>query len=47
LGSDPQSLKIAINKLLSNQWKTGAIPKFWDGKTSQRIVEVLSVFLKK
>jgi UDP-N-acetylglucosamine 2-epimerase (non-hydrolysing) len=47
LGSEPESLKTAINKLLSNQWKSGGIPKFWDGKTSQRIVEVLSVFLKK
>ncbi len=47
LGTNPESLKQAINKLLTNQWKGGSIPKFWDGKTSHRIVKALAVFLKK
>lgn len=42
LGSDPRAIKSAMERLFNNQWKKGQdIPK-WDGKTSERIVEVLN-----
>ena len=39
LGTDPQSISPAFNKLFSGQWKKGSIPEMWDGKTAERIVE--------
>jgi UDP-N-acetylglucosamine 2-epimerase (non-hydrolysing) len=42
LGSEPAALKAALDTLFRGEWKKGAIPKFWDGKTADRIVEVLS-----
>jgi UDP-N-acetylglucosamine 2-epimerase (non-hydrolysing) len=41
LGTNPPSIKPAMEKLLSGKWKKGKIPPLWDGKTSERIVEVL------
>lgn len=41
LGTDPQAIKPAMEKLFSDNWKTGKVPYLWDGKTAKRIVEVL------
>jgi UDP-N-acetylglucosamine 2-epimerase (non-hydrolysing) len=41
IGTDPKALKPALEKLFSGYWKKGSIPKLWDGKTSDRIVEIL------
>jgi UDP-N-acetylglucosamine 2-epimerase (non-hydrolysing) len=41
LGTDPANLKPALDRLFSGKWKKGSIPEKWDGKTSERIVEVL------
>ena len=38
LGTDPKSIAPAFKKLFSGQWKKGAIPELWDGKTAERIV---------
>lgn len=37
----PKAIQPAMEKLFSGQWKTGAIPELWDGKTAERIVEIL------
>lgn len=42
LGSEPYALKLALDKLFRGEWKKGTIPKFWDGKTSERIVNILT-----
>ena len=39
LGTDPKSVAPAFEKLLSGNWKKGAIPELWDGKTAERIVK--------
>jgi UDP-N-acetylglucosamine 2-epimerase (non-hydrolysing) len=39
LGTDPKSIPPAFAKLFSGNWKKGRIPKMWDGKTSQRIIQ--------
>lgn len=41
IGTDPKAIEPALNKLFSGNWKKGAIPKYWDGKTGPRIVEHL------
>ena len=40
IGSNPRAIRPAMEKLFSGQWKKGAIPKLWDGKTSERIIEI-------
>jgi UDP-N-acetylglucosamine 2-epimerase (non-hydrolysing) len=39
LGTDPASIKPALEKLLSGKWKTGRIPHLWDGGTATRIID--------
>lgn len=41
LGTDPDAIAPAMDKLFSGQWKKGGIPELWDGKTSRRIVDIL------
>ena len=38
LGTNPKSIAPAFEKLFNGQWKKGAIPELWDGKTAPRIV---------
>ncbi|WP_242916768.1 non-hydrolyzing UDP-N-acetylglucosamine 2-epimerase [Pontibacter liquoris] len=38
LGSDPQALKQALDRLYAGNWKKGSIPPLWDGQTAKRIV---------
>ena len=39
IGTNPRDLGIALEKLLSGNWKKGNIPQLWDGKTSDRIID--------
>lgn len=41
LGTDPKAIAPAMERLFSGQWKKGCIPEKWDGKASDRIVEIL------
>jgi len=41
VGTDPASIKPALKKLFSGQWKKGNVPKLWDGRSAERIVEHL------
>ena len=41
LGTDTLKLKPALDRLFTGQWKVGSIPEKWDGKTGERIVEIL------
>ncbi len=45
LGTDPAALKPALDKLFAGQWKKGAIPELWDGRTGGRIAEILEKLL--
>lgn len=42
IGTDPNNIPPAFNLLFSGNWKKGQIPELWDGKTSNRIIEILS-----
>jgi len=41
VGDDLFLLSKLIHKMVIGNWKTGSIPDLWDGKTSERIVDVL------
>lgn len=42
IGTDPKVVVPAIEKLFRVKWEKGSIPKLWDGKTSKRIVEIIT-----
>jgi len=41
VGTNPQNLKPFIEDIIEANWKESGIPPLWDGKTSERIVEIL------
>lgn len=45
IGTSPENLLPALEKLFSGEWKRGSVPPLWDGKTAERIVEVLGSVL--
>jgi UDP-N-acetylglucosamine 2-epimerase (non-hydrolysing) len=45
LGTDPAAIAPAFAKLFAGEWKRGAIPEKWDGKTGERIVAALETLL--
>lgn len=48
VGTNPQNLLPHLKNLSMGKWKKGAIPEFWDGKTSERIVRLLlNIYQKK
>ena len=42
IGTNPDAIKPAMDKLFSGEWKKGAIPELWDGHTADRIIEILA-----
>lgn len=42
LGTDPQAIRTAIKRLFSGQWKRYTNIPLWDGKTSERIMQIIS-----
>ena len=41
VGSNTDKITKAFQTLFEGKWKQGQTPKFWDGKTSERIVNIL------
>jgi UDP-N-acetylglucosamine 2-epimerase (non-hydrolysing) len=41
LGTNPDAIAPALEKLFNGRWKRGGIPEKWDGRAAERIVEVL------
>ena len=41
IGTDPEAIEPTLKKLFEGNWKKGSIPPLWDGKTAERIVEIL------
>jgi len=41
IGTDPAALAPAFERLFVGQWKKGAVPELWDGRTGERIAEIL------
>jgi UDP-N-acetylglucosamine 2-epimerase (non-hydrolysing) len=41
VGESPETLGKALQTLQAGNWKTGALPEQWDGRTAERIVNIL------
>ncbi|MGC4100560.1 non-hydrolyzing UDP-N-acetylglucosamine 2-epimerase [Ferruginibacter sp.] len=41
IGDEIHKLKPSLKKIIDGEWKKGAVPPFWDGHTSERIVDAL------
>lgn len=41
IGARPKKVRAAMEKLFSDNWKKGSLPKMWDGKSGVRIIESL------
>jgi UDP-N-acetylglucosamine 2-epimerase (non-hydrolysing) len=41
IGTNPSMIKPTLQKLFAGNWKKGNIPLHWDGKSAERIVEIL------
>jgi UDP-N-acetylglucosamine 2-epimerase (non-hydrolysing) len=44
IGTEPDSIPPAMERLFNGHWKKGSIPKMWDGNTSDRIVDSILSF---
>jgi len=42
VGTNPENIVPFIQKLVKGEWKSGSIPKLWDGNTADRIVKILA-----
>lgn len=40
-GTDPLKIKTAVDGIVGGNGKKGSIPRYWDGHTAERIVEIL------
>jgi len=45
IGTDPEKIGPALEKLFAGLWKQGRVPDLWDGCSSQRIVAILERLL--
>ncbi len=41
VGTDTEELRLALQTLKHDQWKQGSLPERWDGKSAERIVQIL------
>ncbi len=42
IGTKPEAIKPALDKLFAGEWKKGAIPELWDGHAAERIISILT-----
>lgn len=48
LGTNPDAIKPALEKLYAGNWKKGSVPELWDGKASERIIKhLINLFSEK
>ncbi len=42
VGTNPDNIKPALDRLFSGEWPYGGIPQLWDGHAAERIVKILT-----
>lgn len=42
IGTNPKNIKPALDNLFTGGWKKGDIPPLWDGKSAERIINILN-----
>ena len=45
VGRDPEKIMEAFERAMRGEWKNGGMPPNWDGKTAERIAEILAKLL--
>ncbi len=45
VGRDPEKILAAFERAMNGDWKNGGLPPHWDGKTAERIANILSELL--
>jgi UDP-N-acetylglucosamine 2-epimerase (non-hydrolysing) len=46
IGTNPDNIKPALDRLFAGEWQKGDIPELWDGHTAERIVKSIIEFRK-
>jgi UDP-N-acetylglucosamine 2-epimerase (non-hydrolysing) len=41
VGLDHQKILSSLDRIISGNWQAGAVPQLWDGRSAERVVEVL------
>ncbi len=41
IGTDPSAIGPYMEKIFADTWKKGVIPDMWDGKTAERIIDII------
>jgi UDP-N-acetylglucosamine 2-epimerase (non-hydrolysing) len=41
VGEDAEKLREALQRMMAGTWKTGSLPDRWDGRSADRIVQIL------
>lgn len=41
VGTNHEAIKMYMDKLFSNNWKKSSIPERWDGKSAERIIQII------
>lgn len=41
VGEDPIALGVMMDRLMAGEWKQGELPERWDGKSADRIIQIL------
>lgn len=47
IGTNPGNIKPAMEKLFRGEWKKGGVPPMWDGKSAERIVDLILGFIHR
>ena len=42
VAEDPEKLQQAMEKIVKGEWKKGGIPDRWDGRSAERIVQIIN-----
>ena len=45
LGTNPEAIGPALDRVFAGEWKRGGIPELWDGRAATRIIDHLSRIL--
>ncbi|GEO11248.1 non-hydrolyzing UDP-N-acetylglucosamine 2-epimerase [Segetibacter aerophilus] len=43
IGDNLSKMKYCIERIIAGNWKRGRVPPFWDGKSSERIIDTLTL----
>ena len=46
VGTDEKALLSGVAEVLAGRWKQGKIPRYWDGRASERVVAILTATLE-